>query len=220
MFERFTDAGRRVLALAQRQADMLEDNCVGSQHLLLGILQEDDSIAATVLESLGVTVEKVVERIRAVRPAAAPSASDLAALSSDAKKVLDLSLREALQLGHNCVDPEHILLAIIHDGEGAAAELLFSLRDDLRPGTRGQVIRTLSGIQPPPPRPSIRSTLEEVTSARAGRGFGAPLCPHCRTSLGEGTVGCRTLAVQPAGGTPRGKVEVVFVYCLTCGAVM
>src|SRR3984885_4943799 len=146
MFERFTDRSRRVLVYAQDQARDLNDAFMGTEHILLGLILEADGVAAKVLSSAGVTYDAVREKINETRVAVADAPPGSPPFTPRAKKVLELSLREALQLGHNYIGTEHMLLGLVREGEGVAAQVLQSLGADL-PRVRQQVIQLLSGYQ-------------------------------------------------------------------------
>jgi hypothetical protein len=127
MFERFTDRARRVVVLAQEEARLLEHNYIGTEHLLLGIVHEGEGIAARVLESLDVSLGAVRVAVeREIGRGSRPPVGHIP-FTARAKKVLELSLRESLQLGHNYIGTEHILLGLVREGEGVAAEVLRSL---------------------------------------------------------------------------------------------
>ncbi len=146
MFERFTDRARRVLVLAQEEARLLNHNFIGTEHILLGLIHEGEGVAAKALESLGISLEAVREKVEElIGPASGPSAGS-PPFTPRAKKVLELSLREALQLGHNYIGTEHMLLGLVREGEGVAAQVLTSLGADLS-RVRQQVIQILSGYQ-------------------------------------------------------------------------
>jgi ATP-dependent Clp protease ATP-binding subunit ClpC len=114
VFERFTDRGRRVLVLAQEEARLLNHSFIGTEHILLGLIHEGEGLAAKALESLGISLEAVRERVEeTIGPAGAAPTGDAPPFTPRAKKVLELSLREALQLGHNYIGTEHILLALV-----------------------------------------------------------------------------------------------------------
>ena len=149
MFERFTDRARRVLVLAQEEARLLNHNFIGTGHILLGLIHEGEGVAAKALESLGVSLEAVREKVQeeTIDPAGS-STTGSPPFSPRAKRVLELSLREALQLGHNYIGTEHMLLGLVREGEGVAAQVLVSLGADL-PRVRQQVIQLLSGYQSP-----------------------------------------------------------------------
>jgi ATP-dependent Clp protease ATP-binding subunit ClpC len=146
MFERFTDRARRVLVLAQEEARLLNHNFIGTEHILLGLIHEGEGVAAKALESLGVTLEAVREKVEETIGPAGSSTTGSPPFTPRAKKVLELSLREALQLGHNYIGTEHMLLGLVREGEGVAAQVLVSLGADL-PRVRQQVIQLLSGYQ-------------------------------------------------------------------------
>src|SRR6195256_1232418 len=146
MFERFTDRARRVVVLAQEEARMLNHNYIGTEHILLGLIHEGDGIAAKALESLGVSLEAVRAQVEEIIGQGQQAPSGHIPFTPRAKKVLELSLREALQLGHNYIGTEHILLGLIREGEGVAAQVLVKLGADLN-RVRQQVIQLLSGYQ-------------------------------------------------------------------------
>src|SRR6516225_7055354 len=147
MFERFTDRARRVLVLAQEEARLLNHNFIGTEHILLGLIHEGEGVAAKALESLGVSLEAVREKVEETIGPAGSSTTGSPPFTPRAKKVLELSLREALQLGHNYIGTEHMLLGLVREGEGVAAQVLVSLGADL-PRVRQQVIQLLSGSEP------------------------------------------------------------------------
>jgi ATP-dependent Clp protease ATP-binding subunit ClpA len=144
MFERFTDRARRVVVLAQEEAVLLNHDYVGTEHLLLGLAHEGQGVAATALESLGISLEAVRAQVEEIIGQGQGAPSGHIPFTPRAKKVLELSLREAKQLGHNYIGTEHILLGLIREGEGVAAQVLIRLGADLS-RARGQVIGLLSG---------------------------------------------------------------------------
>ncbi|MHB1535133.1 MAG: ATP-dependent Clp protease ATP-binding subunit [Acidimicrobiales bacterium] len=148
MFERFTDRARRVLVLAQEEARLLNHNFIGTEHILLGLIHEGEGVAAKALESLGISLEAVREKVEETIGPAGSSTTGSPPFTPRAKKVLELSLREALQLGHNYIGTEHMLLGLVREGEGVAAQVLVSLGADLS-RVRQQVIQLLSGYQSP-----------------------------------------------------------------------
>jgi ATP-dependent Clp protease ATP-binding subunit ClpA len=142
MFERFTDRARRVVVLAQEEARLLNHNYIGTEHILLGLIQEGHGVAAKALAGLDIPLERarsevehIIGRGRELRAGHIP-------FTPRAKKVLELSLREALQLGHNYIGTEHILLGLLREGEGVAAQVLQKLGADLN-RVRQQVIQLL-----------------------------------------------------------------------------
>ena len=146
MFERFTDRARRVVVLAQEEARLLNHNYIGTEHILLGLIHEGEGVAAKALESLGISLEAVRNQVEEIIGQGGSSPSGHIPFTPRAKKVLELSLREALQLGHNYIGTEHILLGLIREGEGVAAQVLVKLGADLS-RVRQQVIQLLSGYQ-------------------------------------------------------------------------
>ena len=166
MFERFTDRARRVLVLAQEEARLLDHDFIGTEHILLGLIREGDGVAAQALGSLDVSLQAVRQKVEETVGPAGPSTTGSPPFTPRAKKVLELSLREALQLGHSYIGTEHILLGLVREGEGGAVEVLVSLGADLT-GVRQQVIQLLSGYQSP--GRSRRPSRDAVAVARACR---------------------------------------------------
>jgi ATP-dependent Clp protease ATP-binding subunit ClpC len=146
MFERFTDRARRVVVLAQEEARMLNHNYIGTEHILLGLIHEGEGVAAKALESLGISLDAVRQQVEEIIGQGQQAPSGHIPFTPRAKKVLELSLREALQLGHNYIGTEHILLGLIREGEGVAAQVLIKLGADLN-RVRQQVLQLLSGYQ-------------------------------------------------------------------------
>ena len=196
--------------LAQEEARLLNHNFIGTEHILLGLVREGDGVAAKALESLGISLERVREKVgETIGPTG--SATTGAPFTPRAKKVLELSLREALQLGHNYIGTEHMLLGLVREGEGVGAQVLVSLGADLS-RVRHQVIQLLSGDRSPEAAGAVGVS---ATEPRAG-----PRCPACRVRL-DGHVGYRVLPVPPVdeGGASE-PIDVVFVHCLVCGVVI
>ncbi|WP_294179846.1 ATP-dependent Clp protease ATP-binding subunit [uncultured Schumannella sp.] len=146
MFERFTDRARRVVVLAQEEAKMLNHNYIGTEHILLGLIHEGEGVAAKALEELGISLDAVREQVQDIIGQGQQQPTGHIPFTPRAKKVLELSLREALQLGHSYIGTEHILLGLIREGEGVAAQVLVKLGADLN-RVRQQVIQLLSGYQ-------------------------------------------------------------------------
>src|ERR1700723_1127429 len=160
MFERFTDRARRVVVLAQEEARMLNHNYIGTEHILLGLIHEGEGVAAKSLESLGISLDAVREQVQDIIGQGQQQPTGHIPFTPRAKKVLELSLREALQLGHNYIGTEHILLGLIREGEGVAAQVLVKLGAELT-RVRQQVIQLLSGYQG-------KETAEAGTGGRGG----------------------------------------------------
>jgi ATP-dependent Clp protease ATP-binding subunit ClpC len=157
MFERFTDRARRVVVLAQVEARQLGHNYIGTEHLLLGLLAERDGVAARVLESLDVSLEFVRSQVLEIIGRGVGEVQSQIPFTPRAKKVMELSLREALQLGHNYIGTEHILLGLVREGEGVAAQVLIKQRGSLD-RVRSAVIQELT--QHPEGEEDLRQRLD------------------------------------------------------------
>jgi ATP-dependent Clp protease ATP-binding subunit ClpC len=144
MFERFTERARKVVVLAQEEARHFNHNYIGTEHLLLGLLREDEGVAAQALSSLNVTLDEVREQVESIVGYGEEGTGAQAPFTPRSKKVLELALREALQLGHNYIGTEHILLGLVRESEGVAARVLSNL--DVDPDkVRREVVRRLGG---------------------------------------------------------------------------
>ncbi|WP_018297338.1 ATP-dependent Clp protease ATP-binding subunit [Corynebacterium lubricantis] len=146
MFERFTDRARRVIVLAQEEARMLNHNYIGTEHILLGLIHEGEGVAAKALESMGINLEDVRREVEEIIGHGTQPHTGHIPFTPRAKKVLELSLREGLQMGHKYIGTEFLLLGLIREGEGVAAQVLTKLGADL-PRVRQQVIQLLSGYE-------------------------------------------------------------------------
>ncbi|MBM0203928.1 AAA family ATPase [Micromonospora sp. STR1s_5] len=146
MFERFTDRARRVVILAQEEARALNHNYIGTEHLLLGMSHEGEGVAAQCLESVGISLEDVLEQVEEIIGRGTQTPSGRIPFTPRAKKVFELSLREALQLAHNYIGTEHILLGMIREGDGVGVQVLVKLGTDL-PAMRQQVVQLLASYQ-------------------------------------------------------------------------
>ena len=178
MFERFTDQARRVVKLAHDEAERLDHNYIGTEHILLGLIRERDGVAARALEPLGISLDAVRQQIEEMIGRGQQAPSGHIPFTPRAKKVLELSLRESLQLGANYIGTEHILLALVREGDGVAAQALMVLGADLN-RVRQQVIRLLHGQQAKGPvaarsaageqtvPPGIRTLLDEAEARLA-----------------------------------------------------
>jgi ATP-dependent Clp protease ATP-binding subunit ClpC len=186
MFERFTDRARRVVVLAQEEARMLNHNYIGTEHLLLGLIHEGEGVAAKALESLGVSLEAVRAQVEEIIGQGQQAPSGHIPFTPRAKKVLELSLRESRQLGHDYIGTEHILLGLLREGEGVAAQVLVRLGADLN-RVRQQVIELLHG----------RRGEEPTASAAGGRERRLP--PEIASRLDA--IGSRLSAVEQRTGT-------------------
>jgi ATP-dependent Clp protease ATP-binding subunit ClpC len=166
MFERFTDRARRVVVLAQEEARMLNHNYIGTEHILLGLIHEGGGVAAKALKSLGITLETVRQQVEEIIGRGQQAPSGHIPFTPRAEKVLKLALREALQFGHSYIGTEHILLGLIREGEGVAAQVLVGLGADLN-RVRQQVITLLDGWQGEDEPGTIRALRR---ASKAGRG--------------------------------------------------
>ncbi len=211
MFERFSDRARKVLVLAQEEARLLHHNFIGTEHILLGLLHEGEGVAARALASLDISLETAREKVvETIGPGHASTVGS-PPFTPRSKKVLELSLREALQLHHDYIGTEHILLGLVREGEGVGAQVLVNLGAGL-PMVRQRVIELLSGQGVPEP-----STVQVVR--RTGLPLGKPpLCPGCHSSL-EGNL--RYASVPAKAADPEGpQLEWTFVYCEMCGCAL
>ena len=208
VFERFTDRGRRVLVLAQEQARFLGHDYIGTEHILLGLMHEEDGIAARALMELGVSLEAVRDRIEETVGRTAGEPTGNPPFTPRAKKVLELSLREALQLGHSYIGTEHLLLGILREGEGVGARVLEGLGFDL-PRVRQSVVQVMSGYE--------GRAMGGVQSASFDPSD-SPRCAGCSAEL-ELVLRYRTITVPPTSPNPfplKGNV----VFCNRCGKVV
>jgi ATP-dependent Clp protease ATP-binding subunit ClpC len=144
LFERFTDRARRVVVLAQEEARNLDHNYIGTEHILLGLIHEGEGVAARALTNLGASLEELRASVEAIIGRGQYAAPGHIPFTPRAKKVLELSLRESMQLGHNYIGTEHILLGLIREGDGVAAQALVARGLDLN-RVRQEVISLLRG---------------------------------------------------------------------------
>lgn len=215
MFERFTDGSRRVLALAQDEARLLGHNFIGSEHLLLGLVRDEDGLAGQALRSVGILYDAARDAVEeALGPGRDAVTTGSAPLTPPAAKVVELSLREAVQLGDDFIGSEHLLLALVREGGGAAGVLA---RLGGEPVTVRQWVLEAVADRPPDERsgalrPQPRSRPRPRARAVRGAEKAGPRCPACRADL-EGSVAYRVLPVAPAdprcGAEP---LELMFVY--------
>jgi hypothetical protein len=176
MFERFTDRARRVVVLAQEEARLLNHDYIGTEHILLGLIQEGDGVAARALQSLGISLDAVRARVEDIIGRGDEQSPSHIPFTPRAKKVLELSLREALQLGHNYIGTEHILLGLIREGEGVAAQVLVELGGDLE-RVRQEVKRILGTAGPVPGEQAGRSGQPPMAMVAGGPGAYQELAP-------------------------------------------
>jgi ATP-dependent Clp protease ATP-binding subunit ClpC len=181
MFERFTERARQVVVLAQDEARLLTHNYIGTEHLLLGLLREEEGLAARVLDVFGVTVGEVRAQVARRVGQGNEIATGQIPFTPRVKKVLELALREALSLGHNYIGTEHILLGLVRENRGVAARILLDFDADAEK-VRTEVVR-LSGPGRPP-----RGAGRIVATSLPMRGYGEPAhlilaCPDCATPI-------------------------------------
>jgi ATP-dependent Clp protease ATP-binding subunit ClpC len=212
MFERLTDRARRALVRAQEEARLLGHNFIGTEHILLGLVRESDGVAAKALALLDIRLEVVRDKVQETIGPAATAPTGSPPFTPRAKKVMELALREALQLGHNYIGTEHLLLGLLREGEGVAAQVLVSLGADLA-HVRQQVLLLVSGSR------AHVAALEAIatppTSVR-------PRCGRCGAVL-AGSVLYTTLEARPSaeGTEPRGgPLNVTVFYCGRCGGAL
>ena len=213
MFERFTDRARRVVVLAQEEARRLNHNYIGTEHLLLGLTQEQEGVAGRTLAKLDISLDAVRSEVSELIGVGQAAPTGHIPFTPRAKKVLELSLREALQLGHNYIGTEHILLGLIREGEGVAAQVMQKLGADLD-RVRQTVIQQLSSygglVAEVGGTTRMDPASEEILRA-------VPLCPTCSRPL-ERTLRYRFLSVEPDEDQEEGEPFIVKVaYCITCG---
>jgi ATP-dependent Clp protease ATP-binding subunit ClpA len=211
VFERFTDRARSVLILAQEEARLLSHSFIGTEHLLLGMIHEGEGVAAKALEALGVELEPVRERVRETIQMPVNSTEAGVPFTPRAKKVLELALREALQLGHSYIGTEHLLLGLVREGQGVGIQVLQDLGAEPS-RVRQQVIQRLAGYENTVVQKPIWATATEPSSHTAG------LCPGCRAELRD-VLRYSSMAVAPTSpDSPPLTVEAVF--CGLCGATL
>jgi ATP-dependent Clp protease ATP-binding subunit ClpC len=203
MFERFTDRARKVIVLAQEQAWLLNHQHIGTEHILLGLIHEGEGVAAKALESLGISLDVARARVEVAVPAGESPPRGHIPFTPRAKKVLELALREALQLGHKYIGTEHILLGLVREGEGVAAQVLAELGGGSLDRVRDTVVTILSGYEGKP-----------ADEPAPGSG---PRCPGCRAEV-EKVVRWRVVDVSGAQGEP--SRQATLLYCGLCGVTL
>jgi hypothetical protein len=180
VFERFTDRARRVLVLAQEEARLLNHSFIGTEHILLGLIGERDGVAAQVLRTHGISLEAAREMVEAIIGMAGIESSGSPPFTPRAKKVLELSLRESLQLGHSYIGTEHLLLGLIREGEGVAVTVLASLGASLG-RLQQETVRLIGGQE-------MGGPLQEVDVGDESLAPGAGWTPPMWDRPSEGTV--------------------------------
>jgi ATP-dependent Clp protease ATP-binding subunit ClpC len=209
VFERFTDRARRVVVFAQEEARLLNHNYIGTEHVLLGLVREGEGVAARALTSMGIGLDAVRGQVEKIIGQGQAAPAGHIPFTPRAKKVLELSLREALQLGHNYIGTEHILLGLLREGEGVAAQVLQQLGADLN-RVRQTVIQLLSGYSQGKERGPSAALHEEV---QGEGGLPGPRCPRCNADLAVFAT-YRTITL-PDEEESAGR-QVAFVFCRSC----
>ena len=209
MFERFSDGARRVVVLSQEEARLLNHNYIGTEHILLGLVHEDEGVAATALESLNIRLDAVRRQVEEIIGQGGSPPSGHIPFTPRAKKVLELSLREALELGHNYIGTEHILLGLVREGEGVACEVLVKLGADLAkvrarvlqlvaessgPGTGGWIFR---------PSSELTAVLDEAHRVAEARGEAEVMPIHLFLAAVEHPDGAAGRMLQTVGVDPE-----------------
>jgi ATP-dependent Clp protease ATP-binding subunit ClpC len=186
MFERLTDRARRVLAYAQDEAREFQHSSIGTEHILLGLIREGDGLAGKALGALGVNVDLVRDKVREFTELATTSSSASLTFTPRAKKVLELSFREALQLGHNYIGTEHLLLGLVREGDSVAIRILAALEIDASL-VRAQVLQSMSGQSgPDPSKPTVLAHVDSAIYRGVVRAVGQQLRPDLdATALDE-----------------------------------
>lgn len=187
LFERFTEPARRVVVLAQEEARLLKHSYIGTEHLLLGLMNEEEGIAARVLIDLGIDLPSLRHQVEEIIGVGTSSPRGHIPFTPRSKSVLEMSLRESLQLGHNYIGTEHILLGLLREGEGVAAQILNRLGVDLTPirdavielvGSNPEAVKPPRRIRPPAqtrcPHPD-----EQLVITRLEAGIRTVRCDQC-----------------------------------------
>ena len=210
VFERFTERARRVLTFAQEEARQLNHSFIGTEHILLGLIREGDGVGAQTLRSLGISLQAVRDQVQETIGTAGTVISGSPPFTPRAKKVLELALREALQLNHSYIGTEHLLLGLVREGEGVAATVLVSLGADL-PRVRREVNNLMSGAQE---REGVRPIGVPADPSPPRE----PRCPRCNGNVSE-VARFRTIVVAPEEGSAD-PLPMQLVFCTHCGTVL
>jgi ATP-dependent Clp protease ATP-binding subunit ClpC len=218
VFERFTDRARRVLTLAQEESSALNHSFIGTEHILLGLMEEGDGLAARALRSLGMSTENVRAKVEEIVGGSVSTPVGSRPFTPRSKKVLELALREALQLHQSYIGTEHILLGLVREGNGVATTVLVDLGLEL--GWVRQAVNSFMTDGPevqhgPPVERAAGSTPKERPPVQ-------PSCPRCRANLAE-SARFRTMAIpadSDSGSDSVDPLPVDVVYCLFCGTTL
>jgi ATP-dependent Clp protease ATP-binding subunit ClpC len=214
VFERFTDRARRVLTLAQEEARLLNHSFIGTEHILLGVMREGDGVGAEALRSLGVSLDVVRVKVVEIVGASTSIPGGPPPFTPRAKKVLEVALREALQLNHSYIGTEHILLGLMREREGVAATVLANLGVDL-----SRVRQTVNTLMTGRSDPQVGKLVEEPSGTMLHEPRQVePSCSRCLTSLADAAQ-FRTVSV-PADDESTPPVSMSVVYCTRCGSTL
>ncbi|HEV8572958.1 MAG TPA: Clp protease N-terminal domain-containing protein [Actinomycetota bacterium] len=222
MFERFTERARRVVVLAQEESREMGHDHIGTEHLLLALIREQDGIAGQVLGEAGITLESARKQVEAALGRGEPEPKRRSGkrwrrhvpFTARAKKTMELALRESLGLGHNYIGTEHLLLGLLSLGEGAGSEALANL--GASPAQLRESVLKLARTRPEGPTPTVEFRETEFEMREASFGEAAnPRCPKCHSDLAEtATVRSMDLPIHDGEGTRT----VAFVFCRRCGS--
>jgi ATP-dependent Clp protease ATP-binding subunit ClpA len=205
MFEKFSDRARRVVVLSQEEARLLNHDYIGTEHILLGLIHEGDGVAAKALESLGIGLEAVRHQVEEIIGQGGSPPGEQIPFTPRAKKVLELSLREAIQLGHNYIGTEHILLGLLREGEGVACQVLVKLGADL-PKTRARVLQLMhegGGERPVRLSADLTAVLDEASRAAESQGMPEVMPIHLFLAAVEHPDGAAGRMLQMVGVDPE-----------------
>jgi ATP-dependent Clp protease ATP-binding subunit ClpC len=217
VFERFTDRARRVVVLAQEEARVLNHDYIGTEHILLGLIREGGGVAYQALSQMGVSLVQVRAAIEQMIGEGQRAPTGHIPFTPRAKKVLELSLREALQLGHTYIGTEHILLGLVREGEGVAAQVLERYGANMD-RVRHTVVELLSGYAQTAATAVAGTTetlMSEVAAGAVESTEGFPTCPTCRSALAE-TLAATMLELKDGDETTIVKIA----YCSRCGTAL
>jgi ATP-dependent Clp protease ATP-binding subunit ClpC len=216
VFERFTDRARRVLTLAQEEACALHHSFIGTEHILLGLIEEGDGLGARALRSLGISTEDVRAKVEEIVGGSVSTPGASPPFTPRSKKVLELALREALQLNHSYIGTEHILLGLVREGNGVATTVLVELGVEL-----GRVRQAVNNLMTGGPEVQLGPPADQPSAgAPKSPPAGEPSCPRCRANLAE-SARFRTMAIPADSDSDSADpLSVHVVYCLFCGTTL
>ena len=215
VFERFTDRARSVLTLAQEEARLMNHGFIGTEHILLGLIREDEGVGGTALKNLGVSYGAARDKVEEVIGPSGAVPSGSPPFTPRAKKVLEFALREALKLGDGYIGTEHILLGIVREGEGAATTVLNSLGANPT-RVRHEVIELMAGASGEAPD----ARKGDVAITGRSPASSGPSCPHCHSSVTDEARFRTISAPADVDDAERESVTIDVVYCGQCGSTL